>query len=388
MKNKIMKINLPFILLIIFIAIIGGVLGQLFARAYIFNDIYSGAFNGELNLNDYNRSSLVIRDAKKVVVNQDLQVKESADQIRESMLTIFKVNSNDIVQKTDLNDEDLNIEMPDLSSFYQLNNPDGIAFIVSVDGWAIINKNDFSDNKSIANNFIAISSDRTIYEIDKQINIKDKPLALVHLSEASNLQPISFMPLQDFSSGQSLLVLNSYKQIISNFLDLKQNEDLVKNSDNYISTIQIYPQIEDVILNPWLFNFKGQAAGILEEGKWTPLSSYEFAIQNALLESSQTEVALASLGINYIDLSNTTHIKADNKDGALIYENSQGIAVLESSNAKAAGLKAGDIILAINSLSLNKNLNLSEALFQFKKGEMVDLTVLRNDLLQIISIEL
>ena len=57
MKNKIMKINLPFILLIIFIAIIGGVLGQLFARAYIFNDIYSGAFNGELNLNDYNRSS-------------------------------------------------------------------------------------------------------------------------------------------------------------------------------------------------------------------------------------------------------------------------------------------------------------------------------------------
>jgi hypothetical protein len=388
MKNKTMKINLPFILLIILIAIIGGVLGQLLTRAYIFNDVYSGAFSGELNLNDYNRSSLVIRDAKKVVVNQDVQVKESADQIRESMLTIFKVKSSTKAQNIDLSEEDDSVKIPDLNGFYQLNNPDTVALIVSVDGWAIINKDDLGASDNLITNFIAINSDRVIYEIDKQINIKDKPLALIHLSEASNLKPVSFMPLQDLSSGQSLLVLNSHKQIISNFLDLEQDDELVKNSDDFISTIQIYPQMKDVILKPWLFNFKGQAVAVLEDGKWIPLSNYELAIHNALLEPNQTEVELASLGINYIDLSNTAYLKANNKEGALIYKNSQGVAVLEGSNAMEAGLKAGDIILAINSLNLNKNLNLSEALFQFKKGEVVDLTVLRNDLLQIISIEL
>ncbi len=154
-------------------------------------------------------------------MNQDVQVKESADQIRESMLTIFKVKSSTKAQNIDLSEEDDSVKIPDLNGFYQLNNPDTVALIVSVDGWAIINKDDLGASDNLITNFIAINSDRVIYEIDKQINIKDKPLALIHLSEASNLKPVSFMPLQDLSSGQSLLVLNSHKQIISNFLDLE-----------------------------------------------------------------------------------------------------------------------------------------------------------------------
>lgn len=388
MKNKTIKINLLIIIIVAIIAILGGVLGTLFMRAYVFNDIYSGAFSSELNLNDYNRSNLVIRDAKKVVVNQDVQVKESADQIRESMLSIFSKNVDSLDSSMEANSETSEEQIPELSSFYHLDNPETTALIVSADGWAIINKDSLEPGVKLDNNFVAVNSDREIYEIDKQINIENNSLALVHLKEASNLRPISIMTSQDLNSGQSLLVLNSQKQIISNFLSLEENDALIQSSDDFVSNIEIYPQIEEIMTLPWLFNFKGQAVAILEGDAWVPLSMSEFAIKNALLEPEQEEIKLPSLGINYINLSKTAQADTEQQRGALIYPNKAGIAVAKDSSADRAGLKEGDIILAINSLNLNKNLSLSEALFQFRSKEVVDLTVYRNGSLQIIKVEL
>jgi len=392
MKNKTIKINLVVIVIVIIIAILGGILGMLFARAYIFNDIYSGAFSSELNLNDYNRSNLVIRDAKKVVVNQDVQVKESADQIRESMLSIFvKKEDNSkpdskLIGTNNLTSTDK--QGPQLESFYQLNNPKSTALIVSADGWAIVNKDNLKAGINFADNFVAISSDRVIYEIDKQVNIEDNSLALIHLQEASNLRPISIMPTQDLISGQSLLVLNSQKQIITNFLSLKQDSNLIKNSDKFDSSIEIYPETQNIMTLPWLFNFKGQAVAVFEGDTWMPLSISEFAIVNVLMEPEKEEIKLPSLGINYINLSQTAQVDNTKQAGALIYSNKAGIAVVKDSNADKAGLKEGDIILAVNSLNLDKNLSLTEALFKFRSGEVVDLTISRNDSLQIIKVEL
>ncbi|MCF7795343.1 PDZ domain-containing protein [Patescibacteria group bacterium] len=388
MKNKTIKINLFIIAFIIIISILGGILGVLFTRAYVFNDIYSGAFSSELNLNDYNRSNLVIRDAKKVVVNQDVQVKENADQIRGSMLTIFRKKTNNLDSNLKSSETELEKEIPELTNFYQLNNPIGIALIVSADGWAIINKSILEKNVNFDENFVAISSDRDVYEIDKQINIEKNSLVLIHLQEASNLRPISIMPSQDLISGQSLLVLNSQKQIITNFLSLKQNDNLIKSSDSFDSSIKIYPETQTAMSLPWLFNFKGQAVAVLEEDTWIPLSMSEFAIENALMESEQEEIKVPSLGVNYINLSQVAQVDANKQSGALIYPNEDDIAVVKDSSADKAGLQEGDIILAVNSLNLDKNLNLSEALLQFKSGETVDLTVSRNDSLEIIKVEL
>jgi S1-C subfamily serine protease len=389
MKNKTIKINLVVIVSIIIISILSGILGVILTRAYIFNDIYTGAFSSELNLNDYNRSNLVIRDAKKVVVNQDVQVEESANQIRESMLSIFTKKSSTLESDLEFDEAENKYEVPDASSFYQLDNPESTALIVSADGWAIINKNNLEADISLDDNFVAISSDRVIYEIDKQVNIEDNTLALIHLEEASNLRPISIMPSQELSSGQSLLVLNSQKQIITNFFDFEQDNNLIQSSDNFESSIEIYPQIQEIMTLPWLFNFKGQAVAVLEgENNWTPLSISEFAINNALMDPEQEEVELPSLGLNYINLSQTAQVGIERELGALIYPNEAGMAVLEGSSAEKAGLQEGDIILALNSLNLDENLDLSEALFQFKSGDVIDFTVLRNDSLQIIKVEL
>jgi hypothetical protein len=390
MKNKTIKINLFIIIIVAVIAILGGILGTLFMRAYVFNDIYSGAFSSELNLNDYNRSNLVIRDAKKVVVNQDVQVKESAEQIRESMLSIFtkKVNNLNENLKKENNSTSTNNELPDLESFYQLEKPKSTALIVSADGWAVLNKDALESNSKLIDNFIAISFDREIYEIDKQIDIANNSLVLIHLEKAANLKPVSFMSFQDLVSGQSLLAINSQQQIITNFLDVKESDELIKSSETFTSNIKLYPQIQDIMDLPWIFNFKGQAVAFLEDDNWVPLSSIKYLITNVLLDSDQQEIKLPSLGINYIDLSQVAQNNINKQNGALIYPNKAGIAVVENSSADKANLKEGDIILAINSLSLDENLSLSEALYQFRSGETVDLTVSRNNNLQIIKVEL
>jgi hypothetical protein len=279
-------------------------------------------------------------------------------------------------------------QIPQLKSFYQLNNPKSTALIVSADGWAIVNKDNLKAGINFNDNFVAISSDRVIYEIDRQINIKDNSLALIHLKEASNLRPISIMPTQDLISGQSLLVLNSEKQIITNFLNLKRDNNLIQNSDEFESSIEIYPEMQNIITLAWLFNFKGQAVAVLENNTWVPLSMSEFAITNALMEPEKEEIKLPSLGINYINLSQTAQIDTTKQTGALIYPDKFGIAIVKDSNADKVGLKEGDVILAVNSLNLDENLDLSEALFKFRSGEVVDLTISRNDSLQIIKVEL
>src|SRR6056297_2894405 len=133
MKNKKLSINIIIIITFTLLAIGGGFLGEIFTRVYIFNDIYSGTFGNELNLNDYNRSNLVIRDAKKVIVNQDVQVKESADQARESMVRLFVKN-----------DKNSNLT----NSFYHLDDSLSTGLILSSDGWVIINFENFKSHSN------------------------------------------------------------------------------------------------------------------------------------------------------------------------------------------------------------------------------------------------
>ncbi len=84
----------------------------------------------------------------------------------------------------------------------------------------------------------------------------------------------------------------------------------------------------------------------------------EFAITNALMEPEKEEIKLPSLGINYINLSQTAQIDTTKQTGALIYPDKFGIAIVKDSNADKVGLKEGDVILAVNSLNLDENLDL------------------------------
>ncbi len=88
-----------------------------------------------------------------------------------------------------------------------------------------------------------------------------------------------------------------------------------------------------------------------------------------------------NLGIYYLPINETLSLAnslASDK-GALIYSPSgqQGLAIISGSPAQKAGLQINDIILLVNNQEINPQNSLSDILYKYKKGDQIELKVLR-----------
>ncbi|MDP1833646.1 MAG: S1C family serine protease [Candidatus Moranbacteria bacterium] len=88
------------------------------------------------------------------------------------------------------------------------------------------------------------------------------------------------------------------------------------------------------------------------------------------------------LGIYYLPISKTYAIENDIniESGALIYSASGqlGLAIIANSPAQKAGLKLGDIIRAVDGKEITRENPLSDLLYSYKKGDKMELIVLRD----------
>lgn len=103
--------------------------------------------------------------------------------------------------------------------------------------------------------------------------------------------------------------------------------------------------------------------------------SFERIINNTLVKRP-------SLGIYYIPVTKTLALEMElSRDrGALIYSSSgkTGLAIIADSPAMKAGLRAGDIIVAVNDQEINLDNPLPELVANFSIGDTVELRVLRD----------
>ncbi len=102
---------------------------------------------------------------------------------------------------------------------------------------------------------------------------------------------------------------------------------------------------------------KGVLAGVLEKGK----------------------VSRAFMGVNYLSITPEV-VKEYNlkvKEGAYVYTAS-GSAVASGSPAEKAGLKNGDIITKVNNEAISDEGGLSSIIGQFKPGDTVTVTYVRD----------
>jgi serine protease Do len=76
--------------------------------------------------------------------------------------------------------------------------------------------------------------------------------------------------------------------------------------------------------------------------------------------------------------------------GALIFSASgqQGLAIIANSSAAKAGLKINDIITSVSGQEISANNTLPDILYKYKKGDAVELTVLRDGQEMKIKVEL
>ena len=337
-----------------------GVLGESLARIYIFNDYGTSSFSGEVNLSGMNtaNSGLVIRDPKKVVVNQDVKVAETVTGIRPSLVSVFK-------------------EIPAASSaanYYDLEKPLFVGLAVTSDGWVAAMAPDNIKDDFKFKNYVAITSDRQVYKLDKLADIKNVPgdPLIFHLSGANNLPVKKNASRSELTLGESLLVIGDLTSVQPVSLTALSKASAVSSSDKPEARLELDGGSGDKFKDAFVFDLSGNLVALVA-GDGSVIPSFSF--QSAWSSLSQKEAsARPYLGVNYLDLSRIkTNIVSLDK-GAWLYPSATQPAVAKGSPAEAAGLKSGDIITWVNNVAIDANNDLSDILSAYKAGDKVTLT--------------
>lgn len=348
-----------------------GVLGAIATQVYIWPDFSASS---ELNLTNLNANNpgLVIRDAKKVVVNQDVKIAETFTNIRPVVVGIFReISTSSAVALVK-------------SDYYKLDAPLFVGLIITSDGWVAglapldsKGEGNFKNWEGNFKNYVAISSDRRIYKIDRLSNLKNLPgdPLIFHLAGAANLPVKKIISRQELSPGQSLLVTRGLNQIWPTTLTSLIKSTGVASSDTVTASLELAGIVGADFRNSLVFDLAGDLAALISaDGQIIPAFSYE-AAWSALSRSAA--VGRPYFGVNYLDLSAVKSAAMSLDQGAWLYPSATQTAVLKDSPAQQAGLKAGDVITWVNNQQLSAVNDLADILSRYQPGDQITLTYWR-----------
>lgn len=392
MENK--KKNNNLILVLIIASVFGlssGLVGEIIARAYLFNNSFNVPFFAEIDFDNNNGgSSVVIRNPRKVVVEQNEKVTEVAASVSKSIVGIYEK----IKERKEIN-SDNNTDILNPKEEYRLQDRIGEAFVVTSDGWII--SNFVPSDKNIAKattsidlisesfaDYVIITKDKKIHKIERVVFSPNLEYSFWKI-ESKDLPVVEMVSTTDVKSGQMLVGIDfdgRVETVIIN--DLNKNDNLVKYSDNFKKSINLSNGTKKGF---FYFNLKGGAVGFPdEEGKLYLVDNYTYAIDSLL---NNEKIDTINYGIYYLDLSEFVSQDDEvSEKGAQIYPNSAGISIEKNSLAEKAGFKIGDIILTVNNIEIGKNNDLAYVLSTLKLNEKLYIEYLRNNEIERIEIDI
>lgn len=245
------------------------------------------------------------------------------------------------------------------------------AIVITNDGWLITN-NIIKENDDL----VVINNENEIINVVDVVN--DSVLGINYLKiDKTGLDPIAIINSDNLEIGdlvyaikpnlynyQHEIIPDSIRNLHTRLIETKS--DLVyKSSDIVYGLLNTY--IND---NLPLVNDKSQFIGfsINLNNKTYLLPSKYIRYSLSSLFSSDNEIVYPSLGIDYIDLSEFVSISKLPKKGAFIYN------VIN----KKSLLKKDDIIIKVENDEINEIKSLNEILLDYKVGDEIRLTLVRN----------
>ncbi len=378
---------------VIFIAIIcglaAGITGEIVTRVYILKDFSVPYFNNEVELADldYNRASLIIRDAKKVVVNQDVKINETISSLRPVLVGVFKNIGTDAqalaattTKSTDLSSIN--------SDYYQLDQPVMMGLAVTSDGWIAASLPQPLDKEFNPEDHVVITSDRKIYKIDQVSDFKDLPgnLIFFHLAGASNLSVKKIASRQEMSLGQSVIAVNDFNNVLLTSLSSFKKVAAVSSSDSLNARFSLAGAISDDFKNSFVFDLAGNLVAVIGSDKVViPAVSYSHYWQSFFKKGAALQ---PSLGVNYIDLSTAKVLGVSLEKGAWLKDSTTSLAVEKGSPAELAGLRSGDVITWINNQEINAANDLSDIIASFNPDDSITVVYFRDGEEKTVSVKL
>lgn len=375
MDNRPLKRN-NLIIVIILSTIFGffaGVVGYLILNMYIPEIAFNNQFYGQIDFSDNNLRgvSIIIKDAKKVVVEQNDKVIETANSARGSLVGILK-------KKLEAEQVPINMlrQKNNLNSFYNKDDVLASGLIITSDGWLL------TDFKPESLNYVAITHDNKIYNFDKIVKDSKTNFNFVHIA-VQGLAASQFGERAEIVNGIAVIVLNWQGEIgVSSIMNSNyQKGKNLFSSDVFNSKIKLAADFRDEFKNAYVFDLAGNIIGVFDDNREIEPMHHFIAAIKSLLEKK--EIARPSLGINYIDLSKVANFSKDGAGrsydkGALINKDIEGVAVIKGSAAEIVGLKEGDIITNIEGMEVNKANSLTELIQSYGAGDNIIITYLRN----------
>jgi len=323
----------------------------------------------------------VINKTEQVTVKEETSISKIANQVSSSIVNIVSYQDKDT--------KNIAIKKAGIAKDITKN---GTGIIVTGDGMIMT----YASAINVSNSkYKVMTYDGNVYDgellgVDTYSN-----LAFLKVN-ANNLSVASFGDSDGIKAGEKVIaVANSFGSYANRYAsglisDLNPAYNLagmaLSSSEKMEGVYETDFNYQNYFIGGPVVDYNGQVVGIAgvinkdnsQSFFLIPSNKAKLVIDRAIKKELDMDPVL---GIYYVPLTKTYAIENNLgvDAGALIYSASgqQGLAVLANSPAQKAGLKIGDIITAIGGKDVTIDNSFSDLLYSYKKGDQIELTVLR-----------
>ncbi len=247
----------------------------------------------------------------------------------------------------------------------------GTGIVLTSDGWLVTTKgliNKIGESKYI------ILANKKAYEA--QTTIKDPASNLVFIKLEARDLPVAKLGDADLLvSGQTVYgFIGNYPSAKLASLHvaevgLKPGTSIVESTEKMSASLLCREGYDASLVGAPIINLAGEVVALINDSNEAVLINYLKPVLDGLLKRSKIERTL--LGVNYIDLAAHPQIKAKDGElemkGAIISGDKNIAAVAKNSPGDKAGLKTGDIIVAIEDETLGAGQSLGEIIQSYSE---------------------
>lgn len=278
----------------------------------------------------------------------------------------------------------------------------GTGMIVTGDGYVLTNKHVIDGAQSIQ----VILDDGTTYD-DVEVVGTDplSDVAFLKISDVKDLPTVTLGDSKTITAGQPVIAignaLGQFQNTITYGIISGVGRSITASSSDSTTSENLTDMIQtDAAINAGnsggpLVNAAGEVIGINTAtssnadgiGFAIPISSVKGMLQNIIDNQTATR---SYMGVYYINITPEV-AKTYNLPvtaGAYVYSPSQYSAIIKDGPAAKAGLKDKDIITKINGVSVGASSSVASLIGEYKPGDTIQITVLRDDKEQVLSLTL
>lgn len=351
------KLFLEVLIISLIVGFLGGVVGELFTRAYIFPP------ESEIEpvlIND-------LSEEKKKEEKKEKEAKSVAEEMSSALAGIY-------IKKSP-GQKDL------LGQVYLPGELRGQGSVLTSDGW-ILTSSDVLGN--LAKDDLAVSVEGKIFTVEEIFKDPASGLAFLKIP-AENLAVVKMGELNNFKTGDVVLTLGASGKVFSttmqdiSYQSISRLEDLTRSSEEFSEMVLLADELDTNYLGGPVVSLGGEVIAVIIRGAGgkinlsAPVDYIEPLVFDIL---RNVEAGRPLLGVNYLDLAESLGIFPEDRQGmergALLYKNP-----LSGTPAASVGLKKGDIILKVNNEEVDAKNSLTKLIQEYKPGDKVELVVLR-----------